>query len=302
MAFTPTSGALYSDTYSPNGSTNQSSFAQLAAGVSPNDPSTARLASSGLGAGGTNPLSAIAGKVFNFWYDQTNGSGLAPEADWRVRLSMQPALASLFYANPNNKIMNPLVPTSGLIFPYTPSLTIRHSANYNPTKLTHSNYSSYFYEGSEVSGIDISAEFTVQDIAEGQYLMAAIHFMRACTKMFFGQSQLAGTPPPMVFLDGYGSFYLPHVPCVVTSFNHTMPADVDYINVPIGTSLSDVAGNAVNTASNLGPGVRLPTMSTLTISLQPVYSRTNIANNFTLENYSIGALAQSSVSNRGGFL
>lgn len=302
MAFTPTSGALYSDAYRPDGSTNQSSFAQLAAGVSPNDPSTARLASSGLGAGGTNPLSAIAGKVFNFWYDQTNGSGLAPEADWRVRLSMQPATASLFYANPNNKIMNPLVPTSGLIFPYTPSLTIRHSANYNPTKLTHSNYSSYFYEGSEVSGIDISAEFTVQDIAEGQYLMAAIHFMRACTKMFFGQSQLAGTPPPMVFLDGYGSFYLPHVPCVVTSFNHTMPAEVDYINVPIGVSLSDVAGNAVNTASNLGPSVRLPTMSTLTISLQPVYSRTNIANNFTLENYSIGALAQSSVGNRGGFL
>jgi hypothetical protein len=302
MAFTPTSGALYSDSYSPNGASNQASFAQSAASVNVNDPSTARLATAGLGAGGTNPLSAIAGKVFNFWYDQTNGSGLAPEADWRVRLSMQPATASLFYANPNNKIMNPLVQTSGLIFPYTPALTIRHSANYNPTKLTHSNYSSYFYEGSEVSGIDINAEFTVQDIAEGQYLMAAIHFMRACTKMFFGQSQLAGTPPPMVFLDGYGSFYLPHVPCVVTSFSHTMPAEVDYINVPIGTSLSDVAGNAVNTASNLGPSVRLPTTSTFNISLQPVYSRTNIANNFTLENYSIGALVQPSVGSRGGFL
>ena len=106
----------------------------------------------------------------------------------------------------------------------------------------------------------------------------------------------------MVFLDGYGGFYLPHVPCVVTSFSHTMPADVDYINVPVGTSLSDVAGNAVNTASNLGPSVRLPTTSTFSISLQPVYSRTNIANNFTLENYSLGVLAQSSVGPRGGFL
>jgi hypothetical protein len=302
MTVPTNSGALYSDAYAPNGVVNQSSFNQTAASVSPNDPSTARLASAGLAEGGTNPLSNIAGKVFNFFYDQTNGSGLAPEADWRVRISMQPATASLFYANPNNKVMNPLVATSGLIFPYTPSLTIRHSANYNPTKLTHSNYSSYFYEGSEVSGIDISAEFTVQDVIEGQYLMAAIHFMRACTKMFFGQSQLAGTPPPMVFLDGYGAFYLPHVPCVVTNFTHTMPADVDYINVPIGTSLSDVAGNAINTASNLGPTVRLPTSSTFSIGLQPVYSKTNIANNFTLENYSIGALAQPSVGARGGFL
>ena len=58
MAFTPTSGALYSDSYSPDGVSNQSSFAQTAAGVSPNDPSTARLASAGLAAGGTNPLSS----------------------------------------------------------------------------------------------------------------------------------------------------------------------------------------------------------------------------------------------------
>jgi hypothetical protein len=296
------SNANYSDAYGPGGVVTQASYSGSAAATSPNDPAAARLASAGLGVGGTNPLSAIAGKVFNFWYDQSNGSGLAPEADWRVRISMQPATASLFYANPNNVIMNPLVQTSGLIFPYTPTVSIRHNASYNPTKLTHSNYSSYFYEGSEVSGIDISAEFTVQDIAEGQYLMAAIHFMRACTKMFFGQSQLAGTPPPMVFLDGYGAFYLPHVPCVVTSFGHTMPSDVDYINVPIGTSLSDVAGNAINTASNLGPSVRLPTSSTFTIGLQPVYSRTNIANNFTLENYNIGTLAQPSVGTRGGFI
>lgn len=269
--------------------------------VDQSNPSAMRLAGSGLVSGATNALQDIAGKVFNFDFKAANGTPLAPEVDWRVRISMQPATASIFYNNPRNPIMYPLVATSGLVFPYTPAVTVTHNARYGTTPLTHSNYQSVFYEGSEVQAITISGEFTVQNIAEGQYLMAAIQYMRACTKMFFGGSELAGTPPPMVFLDGYGPAYLPHVPCVVTNFTHTMPADVDYVEIPVGVSLQNIAGNQVAT-DNFAARTRLPTMSTLSITLQPIYSRNNIANNFTLEKFNAGALVESSTSTKGGFL
>jgi len=223
------------------------------------------------------------------------------ESDWRVRISMQNTLASIFYNNPNNLILYPLSQTKGLVFPYTPSVTISHTARYNPQQLTHSNYNSYFYEGSEVGGITITAEFTVQNVNEGQYLMAAIQFMRATTKMFYGNSDFAGTPPPMVFLNGYGPAYLPNVPCVVTSFSHTMPADVDYVDIPVATVLNSSAGSQIN-QSSAGVLTRLPTSSQLTISLQPVYSRTNIYDNFTLEKYAAGLLMQGAGNQLGGFV
>ena len=267
---------------------------------SPDNPSAARLYGSGLVSGAVNALAGTAGKVFNFDFLGTNGTPLPMEQDWRVRVSMQPALASVFYNNQNNLIMYPLSQTKGLVFPYTPSITIGHAARYGTSQLTHSNYTSYFYEGSEVNSIRIQADFTVQNIDEGQYLMAGIHFMRATTKMFYGESQLAGTPPPMVFLNGYGPAYLPNVPCVVQSFEHTMPADVDYIDIPVATMVSSSAGSAIPASS--GVLTRLPTMSSMSITLQPVYSRANIYDNFTLEKYAQGLLMQGAGNSLGGFL
>ena len=283
---TQPSGAAYSST---------GDYASNPGGVTPasvaaNDPSSARLAASQITRGAVSPALNAAGQVFNLNFLSSTGSAIPTEADWRVRVSMAPATASLFY-NQNNPIMGPLYQTNGVIFPYTPSLTTSHSARWNPTPLTHSNYAAYFYDGSEISGFSLTGEFTVQNIQEGQYLMAAIHFFRSCTKMFFGQSALAGTPPPVVYLDGYGKAYLPKVPCVVTSFSHTMPADVDYINVPIGISLDqlNIAGQSFNLTGAAVPQ-RLPTTSTINIGLQPIYSRNNIQNNFTLEKFAAGAL------------
>jgi hypothetical protein len=255
----------------------------------PNNASAARLAGSGLLAGAGNVLSDIAGRVFNFDFKAANGTPLPMEGDWRLRISMQPATAGLFYNNPQNRILYPLSQTRGLVFPYTPSVTIGHSARYGTSPLTHSNYSSYFYEGSEVGSIRIQADFTVQNFEEGQYLMAAIQFMRATTKMFYGQSQLAGTPPPIVLLNGYGPAYLPNVPCVVQNFEHTMPSDVDYIEVPVGLNVSSVAGQPLN-QNTAGVRTRLPTNSSMSIMLQPVYSRKNVHENFTLEKFASGTL------------
>lgn len=294
-------GSTNTDNYSGNGSSQSAGTVPQQAYAAPTSPSAARLAVSGLVSGATNALADVAGRVFNFNFLNANGNSIAAEDDWRVRVSLQPGVAALFYGNPNNPLMYKLNSTSGVIFPYTPQINISHSARYGQTALTHANYSSYFYEGSQVESINITADFTVQNIDEGQYFAAVIHFFRSMTKMFYGNSQLAGTPPPMVYLDGYGEAYMPHVPCVVTNFTHTMPSDVDYIEVPVGVNLNNVAGQQINT-SNFASRTRLPTASQITLSLQPVYSRNNVSNNFTLEKYSSGRLIQGSTSPVGGFL
>ena len=125
--------------------------------------------------------------------------------------------------------------------------------------------------------------------------MAVIYFLRSATKMFFGKDTLAGNPPPIVYLDGYGDFYFPHVSCVITSFQHTMPADVDYLEVPYTDRNTAGYGIEYQTA-------RLPTNSQCVITLQPVYSRNNIHNNMNLTDFSQGRLLGSKNSGRAGFL
>lgn len=303
MAYPQQSPSSNSSNFDPAGVAQSAGTAPQQSFAPPGDPSAYRLGTlgEGIAKGGALALEAIAGSVFNFFVSDANPTRINPDDDWRVRVSMQPATAALFYANPYNPILSPLVETKGVVFPYTPQLSFSYKANYNPQGLTHSNYNAYYYERSEVDAVIIQADFTAQNIKEGQYMMAAIHFFKSCTKMFYGNSQLAGTPPPMVFLDGYGPAVLPHVPCVVTNFSHTMPQDVDYIKVPVGVNLQDTAGNPIQT-NNYGIPSRVPTSCQLSITLQPMYSKNNIARNFTLEQYAAGGLLQDSRGSVGGFI
>jgi hypothetical protein len=123
-----------------------------------------------------------------------------------------------------------------------------------------------FYESSETSSIQINGEFPVQEEREARILLGALYLLRAATKMFWGNDAYAGAPPPLVFLNGYGKGYLSNVPCVITNFTHTMPEDKDYIPCY---------------------GTRVPTMSTIQIQLQPVYSR-NALSSFTVKSVASG--------------
>ena len=304
------------------------------------DPSNARLGVSGLLPGGGNSLPPIAPSVAYQSVTGPTGAAIASESDWRVRVSLSDR-SQIFYKDPTglNPIMSPLIETNGVIFPYTPSITVTHSASYSSQTPTHSNYAMQFYNHSEVQDIQISGEFTVQSIEEGQYLMAAIYFFRSATKMFFGQGDNVGNPPPMVFLDGYGDHYFPHVPCVVSSFSHTLSAEVDYIQVPITTttlqevnvqpdnqnigqvqltaeeqqyvpSLLRSSPSSVTPAKQLTRtqfqsityNSRVPTSSTITITLKPVYSRSGLHDRFDLNNFAKGLLIQDRKNGFGGFI
>ena len=310
------------------------------------NPSKARSAISGLLPGGA---SSLAKAEPNIGFQNASGSGgatAAAEDDWRVRVSLA-AGAGIFYQDPTllpNALMYPLLETNGVIWPYVPQISVTHQANYTPVGLTHSNYPAHFYNNSEVADIQVSGEFTVQGPADGQYLMAAIYFFRAATKMFFGTGANVGNPPPIVFLDGYGSHYFPHVPCVITTFQHTMPAEVDYIQVPISkTSLTESAASApagpnsaVDLATNSITGenyktytpalldsskegtkattapkleyntitttTRVPAVSTIAVTLRPIYSRKNLHDRFDLNKFANGDLLADNDKGFGGFI
>jgi hypothetical protein len=227
------------------------------------DPSKTRMKIAGLFSGGANsPKSKNSEPTVIGLNQSAQVRGLvSPAFDWRVRVSL-PSQSQILYQDSTmvenaDWLLRPLNSsdgTDGVIFPYTPTISVTHNARYSEQALVHSNYKNYFYEGSDVSAINISGEFTAQNLDEGMYVLASIYFFRACTKMFFGDDPNAGQPPTLVYLDGYGDYYFPHVTCVITSFQHTMPAEVDYID--------------------LGRFGRVPSSSTVSVTLQPIVSRT----------------------------
>ena len=171
----------------------------------------------------------------------------ANNQDWRVRLSLAPS-ATYLYKDANNKLLAPLQNTGGVVFPYTPKIDTSYRANYNSYDLTHSNYRGYFYKNSYVDQVNVSCTFTAQNTAEANYLLAVISFFKSVTKMFYGQDAERGAPPPLVYLTGLGEYQFSKNPCVVTSFQYTLPSDVDYIR-----SGSVNMGGSTQTSNVLNP-------------------------------------------------
>lgn len=150
------------------------------------------------------------------------------DGDWRVKLRLAPQ-ATYLYKDPNPGILAPLAVTDGIIFPYTPTIDVQYRADYTNYSPTHSNYMHYFYKGSSVQTVQLQAEFTAQDTVEAEYLLATIHFLKSCSKMFYGQDPQRGSPPPLVYLTGLGEYQFNEAPCAITEFNLNLPNDVNYI-------------------------------------------------------------------------
>ena len=176
---------------------------------------------------------------------------LPPAKDWRVRMSIAPTLSALYNVASGDDILLPLKATGGVVFPYTPTIQTGYKANYEVSELVHTNYKNYFYKNSSVDDLTITAEFTAQDQKEAQYLLAVMHFFRTVTKMFYGQdkSPNAGTPPPLVFLSGFGAYQYDNHPVLISSFSYTLPNDVDYIRT---TSNGGYSSTGISAANNKG--------------------------------------------------
>lgn len=206
--------------------------------------------------------------------------------DWRVRLSLPPTMSK-------EAIFKPLSDTNGLVFPYTPTILIQHSANYDAMQPTHSNYPFPQYQNSQIDDIVITGDFFCENAVDAQYWAATVHYLRSVTKMAYGQSTNAGAPPPIVFLNGYGDFVFPNVPVIIKTFSVDLPSDVDYIKTQIdGTVQTDVT-------STLGSGVKqgwAPVQSQVMVTVQPIYSRARVSQ-FNLDTFVKGGYLKN-----GGFM
>jgi hypothetical protein len=96
--------------------------------------------------------------------------------------------------------------------------------------------------------------------------------------MYFGQqnSALAGLPPPVLLLSGYGNYMFNDLPVIVKSHSFTLDQNVDYITV-----------------STAGGKARLPAVLNISVSLVVQHTPTDMRKNFDLDQFRTGALMRS---------
>ncbi len=219
-----------------------------------------------------------------------------PQVDYRARLQPKSFARErdndvLGPFDPSN-ILYPLWQTSGVLFPYTPSLATGNVAEYDPTGFIHSNYGYNAYVRSYPKPISISAEFTAQTNEEALYLLAVLWFFRAVTKSYFGINPYnkAGTPPPVLIFNYLGDYQFNNVPVLVKNFEFTYEANIDY--VPVSTSGNGAYGgkNVSLPASSNGGYTYVPTHLQVNLELDTQYIPIELRNEFDLDKFRQGKL------------
>jgi hypothetical protein len=221
--------------------------------------------------------------------------------DWRVRLSTAPN-ATYLYKDDDNTLLAPLRDTNGCVWPYTPDITMSYSAAYAKDTPTHSNYPIHTYQNSEVSTIGITGDFTAQTPNEAKYLLACMMFLRASTKMFWGNDSQAGMPPPVLYLNGYGTHFFPNVPVVVTNYTANLPGETDYIEAFIENPRIFDTENLFESNKAGKELTRIPATVTMSVSVEPVYSRLKVAEEFNFKDFARGKLISGNGRGGGGFI
>lgn len=199
-----------------------------------------------------------------------------------------------------DSLLQPLRKTSGIIFPYTPTLMFGGMANYGQFHFTHSNYPYNQYQNSAPQEIQLTTEFTAQTNEEARYLLATLTFLRASTMMEFGveaaKRGVAGTPPPVLRFNYMGGHMFNNIPVVVTNFSYVLQDDVDYVKVKLPGSLD--ATVSVDLYAPEGEDIftiddhptYMPTWMSMTTTLAVQQNPHNVKNNYDLEKFKRGDL------------
>lgn len=199
--------------------------------------------------------------------------------DRRVRLKPFPnARQTVLGDDSPENILSPLIVTNGLVFPYTPTIQFSQDVDWKNADLTHTNYDVASYARTPAVTMSVTGKFTVQTHAEGRYLLAALHFLRVVSKMYFGkahaQTDMAGVPPPVLLFSGYGPYMFNSVRVVVKNHSYTIDDTVNLVSVNTGT----------------GDVIELPSLLTLSMTLQVVQTPRAQKDDFNLDLFRTGAL------------
>lgn len=190
-------------------------------------------------------------------------SGIPKAPDLRVKIRVPANYLVARTWGPNKELFN----NGGVIFPYTPTISYEHKADYASANPMHSNFTLYFYKNSAVGAFTISGKFTVQNETDAAIYLATTALLRSLTKMRSGGNQTvggdpdSGAPPPVCRLDAYGEDMLDNTPIAITSVRVDLPDNVDYFTLGKNTP-HPIYGTAM-----------VPTMSIIAVSCVPIYSR-----------------------------
>ena len=237
--------------------------------------------------------------------------------DRRARLSAKPDARNEIYGNRDvTNILYPLWETGGLLWPYTPTLADNISVNYETYDPVHSNQPYLAFRSVAAKEIVCSGLFTAQNQQEAEYSLAAIHFLRTITKMYFGVGSsntpaslkavaARGTPPPVLLFNAHGTALYHNVPVVVTGYSVELPNDVDYVelqNSSIPTQISTdeyndhiLMKNITTTAQSRNQEsitAWIPTRFTITVNMVVQNSPNRWRRNFNLNDFRTGKLVK----------
>lgn len=203
------------------------------------------------------PIDNIKGGVVNFPPAAQAQWGPAKDLRAKLRVPSEYITPGTPAAGPNDIIYK----NGGILFPYTPLVSMDNKAEYNSQTPPHSNFAQYFYKNSTVGPINVTGKFTVQNEFEGAVLLGTIHLLRSLIKMRFGDDPLAGSPPPVCRFDAYGDYMFYNIPVAISSWRQEIPEGVDFITV-------GRPGSATTYGHSL-----VPVISTINIELNVMYSR-----------------------------
>jgi hypothetical protein len=198
--------------------------------------------------------------------------------DFRVKLKVP----SQFLTPSGYLTMWPIVNNGGIVFPFTPSISQEYTANYSAMNPTHSNYTQYFYKNSAAGAISVSGKFSVQNEEDAYLWLSTCHILRALTKMKFGTDINAGAPPPVCRFFAYGEQQYYNVPVVIQSFKVDLPDNVDYYATRLNDETGQISGDAPT-------GNMVPTISQISLTLLPMYSRQELLGVKQVDDYLQGA-------------
>jgi hypothetical protein len=183
--------------------------------------------------------------------------------DWRVKLNANFGLFGSAFSR--------LSKTGGFVWPYLPNITVSSKANYAQIDTVHSNQPFQAYKSSQIDDIQISGEFSVENELDAEYWIQGTTFLKTATRMFFGTGPNVGNPPIVCNLTGYGARVFAGVPVIVKSFSVDFKDDVAYIKHSL----------------NGAPPTWVPAMSTISVTVSPIYNRTRLRQ-FNLTEYANG--------------
>lgn len=219
------------------------------------------------------------------------------ETDYRAKLIIpQWYIDNLFPSKPSY-FVDQVERSGGIVFPYTPTISYETKADYSNQHPMHSNYALHFYKNSSVSNISLSAKFTVQNDNDAGMYLTVKHLLTALTKMRTANDDFGGAPPPVCRLNAYGDYMFRNVPVAVGSVKIELPDNVDYYLIK--TDSKYAKNDPLNAAAyTFGENNFVPTNSTISLTLVPMYSRNEMLN-YGVGQFLNGTLNQQGSNNKG---